>query len=360
MHKPAACLAAGAILIASPALADPFEYDREAVADGVHLIYRVDPVRLPVEGNIVVIEQSGGLVVIDSGGSSLAAERIIAQIREITDQPVTHLVNTHWHGDHHLGNAAFVAAWPDIELIAHENTITHISGEAMDYIEASADQLEQARVSLQPLVETGALPDGTEVPAEIADYYVALYHDLDTLIEAMATIEIVAPRRGFSDTLLLDDPERPVELRYPGRGNTDGDTIAWLPQQRIVVTGDLVVHPTPFGFGSYPAEWITTLEAIKALEYDWLIPGHGAVQTDTVYIDRLIALIAEVRAQIAPLAGAGMSLEEVRAEVDLTEHQALFSGGDAWIASRFNAWWVQPFVGVAYQEATGEPIVQGQ
>jgi glyoxylase-like metal-dependent hydrolase (beta-lactamase superfamily II) len=153
---------------------------------------------------------------------------------------------------------------------------------------------------------------------------------------------------------------RPVELRYFGRGNTDGDAVVWMPEQRVVASGDLVVHPTPYGFGSYPADWIEALEAIKALDYAYLIPGHGAVQPDTAYVDQLIALMAEVRAQVGPLAEAGLSLEEVRAEVDLSAQQSLFAQGDAWIANRFNAWWGAPFIGVAYQEATGDPILQGQ
>ncbi|MEE2525327.1 MBL fold metallo-hydrolase [Hyphobacterium sp. HN65] len=345
---------------ASAAFADPFEYRHETVAEGIHLIYRVDPVRLPVEANIVVIEQSGGLVVVDSGGSAMAGERIIAQIREISDAPVRYLVNTHWHGDHHLGNAAFLAAWPDAEIIAQENTITHIGGEAMDYIHGAAEQLEGARPVVEAVAETGALPDGTEVPAGLAEYYTLLAGDLDVLIAANSAVEIVAPSRGYADILVLEDSERPVELHYFGRGNTDGDTVIWLPEQRVVATGDLVVNPTPFGFGSYPADWIETLGEINALDYAYLIPGHGAVQTDTIYVDQLIALIAEVRSQVAPLADAGMSLEEVRAAIDLSDQQALFANGNDWIANRFNAWWVQPFVGVAYQEATGDPIIQGQ
>jgi len=347
-------------LISAGAQADPFDYHRQEVMEGIHLIYRADPMRLPAEGNVTVIEQSGGLVVVDSGGSTVAGERIIGQIREISDAPVVYLVNTHWHGDHHLGNAAFLAAWPGIEIIAHENTIPHIAGEAMDYIHEAGAQLEASRPVVEAVAGTGALPDGTEIPERIAEYYTLLAGDLDTLIGAVETIEIIAPTRSFSDRLVLDDSERPVELLWLGRGNTDGDAVIWLPEQRVVAAGDLVVHPTPYGFGSYPADWIETLGAVNALDYAYLIPGHGAVQTGTAYADQLIALMAEVRAQVAPLAEAGASLEEVREAVDLSDQQALFAQGDDWIANRFNAWWVQPFVGVAYQEATGEPIIQGQ
>jgi glyoxylase-like metal-dependent hydrolase (beta-lactamase superfamily II) len=347
-------------ILAAPAIADPFQYARQEITNGVHLIYRIDPVRVPVEGNVIVIEQESGLVVVDSGGSRLAAERIIDQIRHISNAPVRSLVNTHWHGDHHLGNATFLATWPALEIVAHENTIDHISGDAMDYIFESAEQLEAARPVIQSLVATGALPDGTELPDRIVEYYSNLYHDLDILSSAVEAVEIVAPTRGFSDRLVLDDPRRPVELRYFGRGNTDGDAVIWLPAQRIVVSGDLVVHPTPFGFGSYPMEWIETLRDIAALDFAYLIPGHGDVQTDTAYIEQLIALMEASRAQVAPLAESGMSLDAVREQVDLSAFQARFANGDAWIANRFNAWWVQPFVGVVYQEATGDPIVQGQ
>lgn len=348
------------MLVMPAALADPFEYAHETVADGIHLVYRVDPMRLPAEGNVVVIEQSGGLVVVDTGGSTAAGERIIEQVRQISRAPVRYIVNTHWHGDHHLGNAAFLAAWPEAEIIAHENTIPNIAGAAMDYIHDAGDQLEASRPVVDAVAETGSLPDGTPIPPRIAEYYAMLAGDLDTLIAATETIEIVAPTRGFSDRLVLDDAIRPVELVYFGRGNTDGDAVVWMPEQRVVATGDLVVNPTPYGFGSYPADWIAALEQINALDYAHLIPGHGAVQDDTAYVDQLIGLIAAVRAQVGPLAEAGLSLEEVRAEIDLSGQQALFAQGDAWIANRFNAWWVQPFVGVAYQEATGDPIIQGQ
>jgi glyoxylase-like metal-dependent hydrolase (beta-lactamase superfamily II) len=183
---------------AASALADPFVYDRQEVVEGIHLIYRVDPMRLPAESNVVVIEQSGGLVVVDSGGSTMAGERIIAQIRQISDAPVRYLVNTHWHGDHHLGNAAFLAAWPEIEIIAHENTVRHIAGEAMDYIHEAGEQLEASRPVVDAVAATGALPDGTEIPARIAEYYTMLAGDLDELLAAVETIEIIAPTRHFS------------------------------------------------------------------------------------------------------------------------------------------------------------------
>ena len=91
------------------------------------------------------------------------------------------------------------------------------------------------------------------------------------------------------------------------------------PKQKIVATGDIVVSPIPFGFGSYSGDWIDTIGKIKALGFATLIPGHGLPQRDSAYLDRLVAALSDLRGQIAPLAKAGMPLEEVRKKVDFSK-----------------------------------------
>ena len=83
---------------------------------------------------------------------------------------------------------------------------------------------------------------------------------LPLLIEQARVTELVVPGRVYSDTLSLDSPGRRIEIRYLGRGNTDGDSVVFLPDDGVVITGDLVVMPLPFGFYSYPGDWARTLE----------------------------------------------------------------------------------------------------
>src|SRR5206468_3015586 len=145
---------------------------------------------------------------------------------------------------------------------------------------------------------------------------------------------------------------------FLGRANTAGDAIAWLPKQKLVASGDIVVSPFPFGFGSYPADWIATLGKLKALGYSTLIPGHGYPMSDTAYIDKLITSIRDLQAQVAPLARAGMSLDDIKKKVDFSSSIALF-GTDARSKANAEGLFFDPMIRNAYKEARGDPIVQG-
>jgi hypothetical protein len=118
--------------------------------------------------------------------------------------------------------------------------------------------------------------------------------------------------------------------------------------------------PVPFGFGSYPAEWVAALERLRGYKFKTLIPGHGAPQKDRVCIERLISLIGEVRAKVAPLAKQGVSLDDTRKQLDFAAQRELFSGGDPWLARYFDRYWVAPFVESAWKEANGISITQGE
>ena len=129
--------------------------------------------------------------------------------------------------------------------------------------------------------------------------------------------------------------------------------------KKILITGDIVVAPTPFGFGSYPAEWIETIGKIKAMGFTTLVPGHGLPQVDNAYLDKLTASISDVRAQVGPLAKSGMSIEEVRKNVDFSKSIALFEDTDR-IRRTAQGLFFDPMILNAYHEARGEPIVQGE
>ena len=111
-------------------------------------------------------------------------------------------------------------------------------------------------------------------------------------------------------------------------------------------------------FGSYPADWLRTIDKLRAYDFQVLVPGHGAPQRDRAYLDRLAAAIAEVRAKVEPLAKQGMSLEEVRKQLAFSEQARGFVGDDPWLRRWFGEYWITPFLASAYKEANGQPIVQ--
>ena len=94
---------------------------------------------------------------------------------------------------------------------------------------------------------------------------------------------------------MLRRGERTIEILWLGLGNTRGDAVVFLPKERIVATGDLLVWPVPFMFGSYHAEWPATLAKLDALAADTLFLSHGAPQRDRGYLRQVRDLLAFIR-----------------------------------------------------------------
>jgi len=333
-------------------------------ADGVWLIAQPQPFHVQPIGNVVVIEQSDGLVLIDGGGSPGAGRRIVELVRSVSDKPVKAVAITHWHGDHVLGVSSIVQAWPSVDIIATDITDAHLRGRSMKaYPKGAPDAALQVAFDKRLdgpetfLRDSLAKPGLTarERAGLVASQRLFAQYRIDT-----RKIALALPTRTFVDSLKLDDATHPVELRHPGRGNTDGDLIAWLPRQRVMATGDLVVAPIPFGFNAYPADWQRTLRAMQAQHPTTWIPGHGAAMHDDAYVARLVDLFGHTRNAVAPLAKQDLTREETIKRVDLSDDRARFVGDDPWLVRWFDRYWTQPFIDAAYREAKGEPIEQGE
>lgn len=349
---------------AKPLAKDGYFQAITRVDDGIWLIAQPQPFHIQPIGNVVVIEQSDGLVLIDAGGSPGAGRRIVDLVRSVSAKPVKAVAVTHWHGDHVLGLSAIAQAWPPLDIIATDVTDAHLRGRSMKaYPKGAPDAALQAAFDKRLdgadtfLRDTLAKPglstrerEGFEASQRLFQQY---REDTRGLVLAL-------PTRTFVESLRIDDAVRPVELLHPGRGNTDGDLVAWLPRQRVMATGDLVVAPIPFGFNAYPADWQRTLQSLEAKRPAVWIPGHGAAMRDDAYVERLVALIGHTRDAVAPLAKQDVSIDDAKKRVDLSADRERFVGDDPWLVRWFDRYWTQPFVDAAYREATGQPIEQGE
>jgi cyclase len=271
----------------------------EEVAPGVHLIRHPDaPDEFP-QSNTTVVLGARDVLVVDSCYLPSAAREDIAQIRRLTDKPVRYVVNTHWHYDHQMGNAAYRDAFPGVSVLAHAETRNQIAGYDPGWFARFPDRARQ----FQKLLDDGKDGDGRA----LSDNDKKTYRDaLAGLVPVGREYAELAPRVAeltpdatFDEALAIDLGGRVAEVRFLGRGNTAGDTVVWLPQERVLAAGDLVVHPVPYLGGGFPAEFVQTLGRLVALDPLLIVPGHGELLHGTAYPRMVAEFLAAVNAQVS-------------------------------------------------------------
>jgi glyoxylase-like metal-dependent hydrolase (beta-lactamase superfamily II) len=133
-------------------------------------------------------------------------------------------------------------------------------------------------------------------------------------------IKPTPPNVTYKDRLVLYRGGREIDLLFLGRGHTGGDTVVFLPKERIVCTGDLMESRIAFMGSAYFDEWLTTLDALKRLDFAVDLPGHGAPFTNKGLITAFQSYLSDVLAQVAKLRAQGVSADEAAKRVDLTSH----------------------------------------
>jgi cyclase len=318
------------------ASANPFEYAWQELARGVWGGIRQDPFELPQEGNSVFVVTDQGVVVFDAGGSPLMGESIVAKVRSVTGKPITHVIISHWHGDHMRGLQAIQAAFPQIAIVTHPHS--------RDFIVTTQDRWLKRRVSMVPNIRKAigaAFDKDKDLSGRplVADEKAWLQKGLtitDQLDRENNRTTYVAPNATFSDRMVLYLGGREIQFMHPGNAHTAGDIIMWLPLEKIVATGDIVTGPIPLMPSPYTNEYAAVLDKIKALDFQTLVPGHGRVEHDSGYVDLLIDMFRSLSAQMKSLVAGGASKEEAIAKIDLSVVENRFTHGDAFLMNRFH------------------------
>ena len=216
----------------------------------IKLIPGAFPTDRQPDGNTIIFEKAGGLIVVDTGRHKEHQQTILdyAQTRH---KPIVAIINTHWHLDHSGGNQELRAVYPKANLY----TSNAIYG-ALDHF--LAHSLENAQ---------NKLADPSVPPNEKADIrlgYEAISDRRDLLPDAPVTGLTRLPYAGHS-----------LELRLAPFAATEGDTWVYDPHARVVAAGDLVVLPLPFFDTACADGWRRALGAIDRTDFAILYPGHG-------------------------------------------------------------------------------------
>jgi glyoxylase-like metal-dependent hydrolase (beta-lactamase superfamily II) len=279
-----------------------------------------------------------------------------AELRKLTDRPVRYVVNTHWHDDHHGGNQVYRELWPDVEIVSHRLT-------RQDALELShaprpdilAGYTEQV-ATYRRWVEQGHDDAGKAVDADRRGRIERLNALLELMVVELGKIVATPPDLVLEDSIVLHRGERTIEIRWLGLGNTRGDLVVFLPRERIVATGDLLVHPVPFGIGSNYREWVATLETLDGLDADILFPGHGPPLRDRAYLHTVRDLLAELVARVDAALADGLTLEQTQERVTLADWRVRLAHGDPLLERAFDAFFVQPAVKRAWEIGSGVAV----
>jgi glyoxylase-like metal-dependent hydrolase (beta-lactamase superfamily II) len=347
-----------------PALADtysysgsPLSYTYRELAPGVWAAQRMNSPRIPVVGNTVFVIGDEGVIVFDGGGSPTLAEDVIAKIRSLTDKPVTHVIISHWHGDHNLGDYKFQEAFPNVQIIGHSFTRAAMLGAPMGGAREYPTQAADLTAQIKDLMAKGQIAGGGPLTgADRIRYQDFLDHaaELDADFKA---VKVTPPNVTFDDQLTIYSGSREVQVLFLGVGNTEGDAVMWLPKDKIMASGDIVVLPTPYAYNIYPEKWANTLRALNRFDFTYLVPGHGDVQTDHAYVNLLIELMDSVTAQTKALIAQGLDAEQVAAKLDFSAFEDRFTHGDPMLIGRFKVWATDALRQCAYRAEKGETLV---
>jgi cyclase len=323
------------------------------LADGVYVIRHKDPFPGWVHGNTAVVIGERQVLVVDSCQTLSAAREDIEQIRKWTDKPVAHLLNTHWHQDHNGGNKSYLDAFPVVSILAHPETREMMDRTSPNMPAAMLKQAQELQATLKKRLESGKGTDDkllTEQQTTTAKEHLA---EAESLIEQARTFVYQPPTFLVDRQLTIDLGNRIVQVMNVGRGNTGGDLIAYLPQEKILVAGDLVVHPVPYTFDGYPSDWIKTLAALSQLSTNTIVPGHGEILHDNSYLNLLAEMMKSAVAQVDAKVRANpdVSLQEVQKSVDLKPFRQQVCGSDAQNCGFFDYSVADKFVELAYHEA---------
>jgi cyclase len=212
-------------------------------------------------GNITVFTSDHGLLLVDSKLTN-EYDKVVELLRTVTDQPIRYLINTHFHPDHTGGNAGFEGL--GAEIIATDN----------------------ARKRLSRTQQAG-------LPVVTFDDHMNVYFAGKTL-----------------------------QLYYYGRGHTDGDLVIYIPEEKIVMPGDLFAGWGPsirlidYNGGGTLAEWPATLEKVMALDFDVVIPGHSGV-TDRAHMQAYLDENTKMLGLIRMMKQAGKDPMEITSAIQM-------------------------------------------
>lgn len=269
-------------------------------------------------GNIGFAVTNEGVVVVDDQFADLAPG-IAEQIKSVTPQPVRFLINTHHHGDHTGGNSYFIKI---ATIVAHDNVRKHMLAQPRETIANAPSMIDDLKGRIARLEEDA--PQSEDL-ARLRQQLQSVQGNLESA-RSIKVSEIPAPNLTFNREVRLYVGGKEIQAFHVKRGHTDGDSIVYFPQDKVVHLGDLFFNKIiPFidrAHGASTAEWIETIDAVleRVDPATQFIPGHGEVTTAADF-RAFKQYFLDLRAAVKKVVEEGKTLEQTLNEVKLPKYQ---------------------------------------
>ena len=271
---------AGILFVAPPAAAQgraTSEVVVKQIAPDLYFLFDFDG------SNAVFLVTDDGVLLIDTRTHPRDGRDLLERIRKVTDKPVKWVINSHFHGDHHMGNVAF-----------KELGATFVAQEETARIMARVQPKEMAR-RVEGFAKRGLDP---------------------------AEVKLVPPDVTFNDRMIIRLGGREVRLFYLGPGQQAGDTFVAFPHARALFTpGAFAKHSMPnMLFTPSVENWIKLLGEVAAMDVDTILPAHGDVAT-RADAKELAAMLADEYATVKDAVNRGVSLDQAIATLTFPQYK---------------------------------------
>jgi glyoxylase-like metal-dependent hydrolase (beta-lactamase superfamily II) len=297
------------VLVAEGDVVETETHRFEEVAEDVYFVSGTGA--MVTRSNAMVVVTEEGVLVVDSHITPAAGRALIEGIAQITDKPIRTLVNTHFHYDHAHGNQAF---GPGVRVVGHEYTRHKMMTAPLEEhtFKGSSERDKQALQEMRVVLETASDEEREALETQIS---IQAAH-----VESTAEIDPVPPDTTLAEKMTFFRGGREIQLHFLGRAHTGGDVVVYLPADRLVFTGDMMLGGPPWPGDGWVNEWPTTLERLKQLDFDLILPGHGPYFRDRELIDHVQAFHRELWEVVSALHAEGVSAEEAVERIDLSHH----------------------------------------
>jgi cyclase len=284
----------------------------EKVAEGVY--YGTATGSITTVSNVVVVVNDADVLIMDPGVTPGAATALIADVKTLTNKPIKYVVDSHYHYDHAFGNQVF---GPDVTIIGHDTARRRLNGpgslKERTYLMNSTAAIASRFTLLKRQISEAK--DAKE--RAVYERQLAIHQQY---ADEQPKIKPTPPNATLSRDMTLHRGSREIQIRFLGRAHTDGDVVVFLPKERMVATGDMITSALSYTGDAFVSEWPATLEAVMALDFDTVLPGHGSVFKGKDHIRNLQAYWRDFYQQAEALRKQGVPPEEAAKKIDLSKH----------------------------------------